>query len=408
MFTEIQAETALNGLPLDTGGAYVHIPFCVAKCGYCDFFSVPIAATDSAEVVQAIAADFRHLMASSPMLLRTVFIGGGTPTSLDCCQLATLLHAVGDTTRDHLVEEFTMEANPATIDAEKVDLMKSCGVSRVSLGAQSFCERDLAVLQRRHRPEDVVEAVALLKSIGLSDINLDLIFGICGQTLLDWEHSLQEAIRLRPTHVSCYGLTYELGTAIHADLVSGKIKPCGEAIEAEMYRLARRKLAEAGFEQYEISNFARPGHRCRQNLTYWHNSPYVGAGPSASGYVNGCRYKNISDIAEYVRRVKEGVDVREYNERIVGAAAAAETLMLQIRLTEGVDLSRFQRRHGIPLLDAGAAEIEKLIDQGLLIVTPDYLQLTPEGMLMADAVLTELACVLDRWEPNATAKTNSL
>ena len=382
--------------PKPTGGLYIHVPFCTTKCGYCDFYSVPAEGQPVDRVVTALVRELRLRMEPPPLTPSTVFIGGGTPTILEFPQLETLLDAAADAVAAGDVAEFTVEANPATIDDAKAALLVEHGVTRLSLGAQSFHPAELAFLERLHNPADVPAAVDVIRRAGIKDFNLDLMFGMPGQTLASWDESLSRTLELGPTHIACYGLIYEPGTALTKRLKAGAVTPCDDGLEAEMYLAAVDRLAAAGFEHYEISNFARPGHRCRHNLIYWNNEPYVGVGPSAAGYIDGRRYRNVASHTDYVRRIESGGDAVVESETLTGADLAMETLMLQLRLIDGLSLEAFATRTGIDLRAVAAGSIERMCSMGFLEESAGRLRLTRQGLLMADAVISELAWELDK------------
>lgn len=381
--------------PNPAGGLYVHWPICETKCGYCDFYSVPGRGVQIEPLLDAVLRELHLRTSPAEVVFETVFVGGGTPTTLDEEPLRALLAGIGKAVEGHPVREFTVEANPATVRPAKARVLREGGVTRVSLGAQSFHPDELRTLERLHRPEDIPEALAILRAAGLTHLNLDLIFGIPGQTMASWKESLARALELEPTHLACYGLTYESGTALTKQLTQGKLVPCDEGLEAEMLLCAVDVLAEAGFEHYEISNFARPGRRCRHNLIYWHNRPYVGIGPSAAGFVNGRRYKNIANHTEYVRRVREQGHAEAEAEMITGTTAAMETLMMRMRLIEGLDWAAFAADTGIDLREVAAGALAALEKQGLVQRAEDRLKLTRRGLLYADGIIAELATALD-------------
>jgi oxygen-independent coproporphyrinogen III oxidase len=372
---------------------YVHVPFCRSRCGYCDFYSELFRPAAVEPFVNALATESAAYVACWKPVLQTIFIGGGTPSMLPVDALGRLLRictaAAGDA-----ATEFTVEANPATIDAEKAAVLAAAGVNRVSMGAQSFNPAELAALERTHRPEQVAETIRICRAAGVPAISLDLIFAIPGQDLHSWLASLDQAISLGPEHISCYGLTYEPGTRLHARVAAGQVTPVDQDLEADMYEAAIDRLAAAGYAQYEISNFARPGQQCRHNLVYWANEPYIGIGPSAAGYLGGERYKNVADLAEYVRRVEGGADPRAEMERLPEERSAGETVMLALRTTAGLSRARFAERFGqdpvayFAQRDGGSAISENVAD-GLLEVTTDAIRLTRRGLLLANKVMAD-------------------
>ncbi|MFQ5415395.1 MAG: radical SAM family heme chaperone HemW, partial [Phycisphaerae bacterium] len=322
----------------------------------------------------------------------TIFCGGGTPTILPPDELAALLDALSPTARQNACVEFTVEANPATVDDAKARMLVAGGVTRVSMGAQSFFADELAALERLHTPDDIAPSVATLRRQRVAQINLDLMFGIAGQTLDTWRESLRRAIDLGVDHIACYGLTYEPGTRLTAQRRRGLIQPCDEGLEADMFLLANEVLAAAGFRQYEISNYARPACRCRHNLTYWRNEPYIGVGPSAAGCINGRRYKNLADIPGYIRMIDEHGHAEAESEAVTRDVLINEIIMMQLRLTDGLRVQAFRDRVGVDPIALLAPALDRLVELGKVVVSDTHITLTPAGRLVADAVMTELAC----------------
>ena len=240
-------------------GLYVHVPFCETKCGYCDFYSVPLRERPATPLVRCLVTELQKRVADCDANIRTVFIGGGTPTVLPMADFTLLFEAVREALSGNDVVEFTVEANPATLDHDKLAILTSAGMDRISMGAQSWHPAELAALERLHSPDDIAPGVELARAHGIERINLDVMFGIGGQTMASWSESLERTIDLGVDHISCYGLTYEPGTRLTAQYTAGKITPCDGGLEAEMYEYAIDRLSEAGFQQYEISNLAIPG-----------------------------------------------------------------------------------------------------------------------------------------------------
>ncbi len=371
-------------------GLYIHIPFCDSKCGYCDFYSIAVKDRPTAPLVACVIAELRDRLRRGAPTIRTVFIGGGTPTVLQPGELETLFGALREMLSPHAVAEFTVEANPATVDDEKLSILTAAGVDRISMGAQSWHVPELEALERLHSPDDIEPGVALVRAHGIERLNLDLIFGIPGQSMASWTESIDRTLALGVDHLSCYGLTYEEGTRLTAQRRAGRIESCPEGIETDMYLHVIDRLSGAGFEQYEISSFARPGQRCRHNMTYWRNEPYIGAGPSAGGFVNGVRYKNVSDIGDYVKRVSSGLDPANESERVEGPVLAAEIILMQLRLAEGMDLERFAQRTGIDARDALAPSLERHEAAGLVDLSGRALVLTARGRLITDTIIADL------------------
>ncbi|MGB9624896.1 MAG: radical SAM family heme chaperone HemW [Phycisphaerae bacterium] len=376
-------------------GLYIHVPFCRTKCGYCDFYSRVPAEGQTGRYVDAVLTELAGGPAAPGGLarVRTIFVGGGTPTILPVVELSRLFGALGELARRDGVSEFTVEANPASLDDAKSQVLREAGVNRVSIGVQSFAAGELRTLGRRHQAEDVAPTVRLVQRWGFSHINLDLIFGIPGQTEWSWGESLRRAIDLGPDHIACYGLTYEPGTPLDRRWAEGAVDPCGEEAEARMYECAIDTLTGAGFEHYEISNFARPGARCEHNLAYWRNEPYVGLGPAAASYFDGVRTRNVADIEQYIRRISLGQSPVIESERLGARARAGETAMLQLRLTDGIDRRRFERQTGFDALALFADVIPSHVAGRRLSVTPTHIRLTRSGLLIADSVMADFIAV---------------
>lgn len=384
---------------------YVHIPFCETKCGYCDFYSVALKDRDPGPLVSRLLCELRTRVDqahATGYAVQTVFFGGGTPTLLPFDQLRELLQTVRELVAADPVVEFTVEANPATVDDGKAALLTEHGVTRVSMGAQSFFPAELAALERLHTPEDIAPSVATLRRHGLDNFNLDLIFGIPGQTPVTWGESLRRAMDLAPQHIACYGLTYEPGTRLTAQQRVGHVVACDENTEAELYLLALETLSGAGFDQYETSNYARPGRECRHNLMYWRNRPYIGVGPSAAGCLSERRHKNVPDIAAYIRLMDERGHAEMESEVVAPEMLMLELPMMQLRLVEGLSIGDFVARTGVDPRAVFHEPLERFLAGGQVTVSESHIALTREGRLLSDAILRELAGALGRRERKLT------
>lgn len=364
--------------------AYIHIPFCAYKCGYCDFAS--LAGSDHLADRYLDALEREVLALGPPNEVDTIFIGGGTPTRLNRDQLERLLRLIRGAFPLSAGGEWTVEANPGTLDAEKVETLAALGVNRVSLGAQSFRLDSLRVLERDHAPEEVEHAVALVKP-RIPRWSIDLIFGVPGSTLADWEADLERALALEPSHLSCYGLTYEKGTALWKQWQAGAVKNLDEETERAMLAHTIDRLAAAGLEQYEISNFARPGAESRHNLVYWANDAYFGLGLGAARYVEGVRSSNTRDLLAYLRRVEAGNDPTGPREQLDSAARARETAMLMIRRTRlGIDRRDFLERTGWSLDDLAGSALDRHLHLGNIEDNGQRIRLTRTGLFLSDTV----------------------
>jgi oxygen-independent coproporphyrinogen-3 oxidase len=367
--------------------AYIHVPFCAHHCGYCDF-AIAVGRDELTDrYLDALAAELTTL--GGPRSLLTLSIGGGTPTYLSAKQLQRLF---GDVIRWLPVEpggEFSIEANPGTLDAGKVAVLADHGVTRVSLGAQSFQPELLQVLERDHSPDDVARAVDAIRR-RIPEISLDLIFGVPGQTLADWDADLRRALALQPDHVSTYGLTYEKGTPLWKQRQRGTIAALDEESELSLYAHATDILEAAGFEHYEISNFARPGRRSRHNQVYWANEAYYGFGMGAARYLDGRREQNTRDLAAYIRKALAGESTTFQSETLPPEQRARETIAVQLRRSDGICRTAFRRQTGYDLDALAGPAVARHVDLGLLEDDGERVRLTRRGKYVADAVVTEL------------------
>jgi oxygen-independent coproporphyrinogen III oxidase len=368
--------------------AYVHIPFCAHKCGYCDFASLAgvdhladryLAALES-EVMQALG---------EPREVDTIFVGGGTPTRLNAEQLSRLTAMIARWLILAPGGEWTVEANPGTLDAEKADVLAAAGVDRISLGAQSFQPGLLRVLERNHGRAEVERAVDVVRP-RFPRWSLDLIFGVPGSTIDDWRQDLEIALGFGPAHLSCYGLVFEKGTALWNQWRSGQVSPVDEEVERTMFETTIERLAHAGLIMYEISNFARPGHESRHNLVYWANDAYFGFGVGAARYIRGVRSVNTRDLLAYLRRIESGETATGPLEELSAEGRARETAILMLRrITRGIERHDFLERTGFDLDTLAGAAIERFKARGCLEDDGQRLRLSQEGIFLADMVLCE-------------------
>ncbi len=366
-------------------GLYVHVPFCFHKCHYCDFYSFVDSRGRQPAFTERLLEEIEASEAYLSGPLETIFIGGGTPTLLEPGLLGRVLAALSP----FGAAEVTVEANPETVTEPLMEVLVRGGVNRISIGAQSFHPGHLRMLERHHAPASVRRSVELARAAGIANINLDLIFAIPGQDLAGWQDDLEEALSLQPEHLSCYGLTYEANTPMTARLRSGSVTRVEEDVEAEMYLAAIDRLAAAGFEHYEISNWSLPGRRCRHNLLYWMNEAWWPCGPSAAGHCGGVRWKNMPNIGLYLE--SRGLPPVTAVERLDEDARAGEALMLRLRLVEGIALPDLASLLGTgPSAGRRAEAIERHVEGGLLVRDRERLRLSRRGLLLADTVLADL------------------
>lgn len=378
-------------------GLYIHIPYCVRKCLYCDFYSVATASGGLAgEAARVDHPDFLRALdlelASLPEGFQpeTVFLGGGTPTELSDGDFQSLLRSIHCRVDLSRVEEWTCEANPGTLTPAKASMLGPAGINRVSLGVQSFDDETLALLGRIHTGAEAESGFRLLRDHGVSNINLDLIFGIPGTARERVAHDAERLAALGPEHAACYCLMFEPGTPLTKLRDQGRILEVKDEEAYAQYQVVRSTLADAGYLQYEISNFARPGRECRHNLLYWGGGEYLGCGPSAHSHWQGGRFANVRNIHRYCRALLDGSSPRTESEHLPPEAKARETLVMSLRRLPGVDRDGFRQLTGFDYQTLGGETLTRLIGLGMLEERDGRLRLTEEGLFVSDAVFAEL------------------
>ena len=362
--------------------AYVHIPFCTQICYYCDFSKVFIKN-------QPVDSYLEHLIEEYDSYdikkLRTLYIGGGTPTALSAPQLAFLLEKLTDKLDLSYLEELTIEANPGDLDQEKIAVLKDSPVNRVSLGVQTFNDRMLKQIGRSHSEKDIYENIANLKKADFDNISIDLIYALPKQTMEDVKTNVAKAISLDIPHMSLYSLILENHTVFMNRMRQGKLPLPKEDLEAKMFDYIIAELEKAGFEHYEISNFSKPGFESRHNLMYWDNAEYYGIGAGASGYVDGIRYKNHGPIRHYLQAVEAG-NARVQEEVLSLREKMEEEMFLGLRKKSGVSKKRFEEKFGLSFEDQYGAVVSELTEQGLLVPDRDIVRMTKQGLFLGDTV----------------------
>ena len=362
--------------------AYVHIPFCTQICYYCDFSKVFIKN-------QPVDAYLEHLIQETRSYeigkLRTLYIGGGTPTALSAQQLAYLLTELPKVMDLSEVEEFTIEANPGDLDPDKIAVLKDSQVNRVSLGVQTFDNKMLKKIGRSHQEQDIYDNIRHLKQAGFNNISIDLIYALPGQTMDQVKENVAKAIDLDIPHMSLYSLILENHTVFMNRMRRGKLPLPKEELEAEMFEYIIEELEKAGFEHYEISNFSKPGFESQHNLVYWDNAEYYGLGAGASGYVNGIRYKNHGPIRHYLEAVEAG-KARITEEHLTLEEKMEEELFLGLRKKTGVSKARFEEKFGVSFDQRYGQVVSSLTEQGLLVPDDKQVRMTKRGLFLGDTV----------------------
>lgn len=369
---------------------YVHVPFCESKCSYCDFYSVPHDGSGRAKYVSALALEGSR-RAPRDFRPATIFVGGGTPTALEDRDFAAMLENVRDLARPDDATEWTTECNPGSLTPWKANAMREAGVSRVSIGVQSFDDRILRSVGRVHDGATARRAVAVAREAGLAQVSIDLLFAIPGQGMDTFARDLDAAVALGTDHVSAYALLYEEGTTLERKRDEGLVEPESESVELAMLRLAKERLGAAGFRRYEISNFARPGRECRHNLNYWRNGEYLGIGASAASYLAGERSTNVASWRVYEDRIHRGEDAVASAERLPAERASGEEIMLRLRITEGFSLRALSRRWGTDARARYGDLVERHRAAGFLAVSSDgdHVTLTERGLEVADGIMAD-------------------
>jgi len=366
---------------------YIHIPFCKSKCSYCGFFSKPANQYDVKKVLNAEIAELKKSVFQKPA--QTLYIGGGSPASVGCEILCSFLSKVVELTG--AAGEFTVEINPADADEKLLKELFELGVNRISIGVQSFCDNELAFLGRGYSAKQAEKIIGAAEIIGFKNIGIDLIFAVPGSNLKNWRETIKKASRSSIQHISAYSLTYEKNTPLEKTKLSGKIKTVDEDTDRKMFEAAIRKLTDAGFEHYEISNFAKPGFKCRHNLTYWKNDFYLGIGPAAASFSGDYRIENISDIDKYVECIESDREPAAEKIKITPSEKASQTAVLNLRLIKGIDLTEYKQRTGFDIYELFGRSIEKNLKLKLLQLRNNRLSLTKQALPIADSVLCDFA-----------------
>lgn len=362
--------------------AYVHIPFCTQICYYCDFSKVFIKNQPVDDYLQALIREFESYDIEQ---LRTLYIGGGTPTSITAQQLDYLLTNLIKHLDLSVLEEFTIEANPGDLTDDKIEVLKKSAVNRVSLGVQTFNDKQLKRIGRSHNESQIYSTIDHLKTAGFDNISIDLIYALPGQTMEDVKENVAKAIALDIPHLSLYSLILEHHTVFMNKMRLGKLNLPQEDLEVEMFEYIIAELEANGFEHYEISNFTKPGFESRHNLMYWDNVEYYGVGAGASGYLNGVRYRNRGPIQHYLKAVSEG-NARLSEEVLTKYEMMEEELFLGLRKKSGVSIAKFEEKFGVSFEEHYGQIVTELCQQGLLVSDDKVVRMTKKGLFLGDTV----------------------
>ena len=374
-------------------GLYVHIPFCIKKCNYCDFLSAPADDATKKRYVDALCKEIEgYKELAKEYEPATIYFGGGTPSVLSIPLLGQIMDVIQKSFSVNQAAEITMEINPGTVTADKLKSYREMGINRLSIGVQSAKAEELNLLGRIHSFEDAKNTVQWAREAGFENISLDLISALPGQTLEDYESNVEAILSLHPEHISSYSLIVEEGTPFYEQYGEGAVKEADlpeEETDRAMYAYTKKRLAEAGYERYEISNYAKPGFESRHNSSYWTGTEYLGFGLGASSLITNARYHNETDLATYIKEVEEGKDVRREIERLIREELMEEFMILGLRRMCGISRAEFQTRFGRPLETVYGSALQKLKKQGLLTVEGDRVSLTELGIDVSNQVFVE-------------------
>ena len=373
-------------------GIYIHIPFCKTKCDYCDFYSLPEREGTMDDYLKALVA---HIRETAPLAkgwqVDTVYIGGGTPSFFGGKRLSALLGEVKKRFSVARDAEITCEANPESADLKFLKTIRRAGVNRLSLGMQSACDAELHAVHRLHDFSQVVSAVQWARKVKFKNLSLDLIYGLPGQDMDTWRKSLEAALSLEPEHLSCYGLKVEPGTPLDGRVMRGEALPDDDT-QADMYLWTVERLRQAGYLQYEISNFARPGFQSRHNLKYWMSRPYIGFGPGAHSDFGGRRYSFVRDLDKYIMGILNGGRVIEEDQLIPHRERGGEYLMLRLRTTRGIEEWEYRREFSMNF-DPLEQKLEEYEHQGWAVKEENRWRLTPKGFLVSNQLIGDLMVI---------------
>ncbi len=370
-------------------GIYIHIPYCKSKCIYCDFYSTPQVET-MGDYVRCLLREARlraNELGGSPV--KTLYLGGGTPSVMPVQQLAELVNGLSEVFDLSGVDEFTVEVNPDDVTCDYVKALRWLGVNRVSMGVQSFNDDELRAINRRHTSQQAIAALRAINDAGISNVSIDLIYGLPGQSLDSWQGNVEQAMALDVQHLSAYCLSYERGTRLWVMREQGKVKQVSDETCVAMHNVLATRLKSAGYEHYEISNFALPGYRSRHNSSYWNFTPYLGLGAAAHSYDGTTRRHNPSSIKEYIKKLSYGTTAFE-EEHLEWWERYDEEVMLRLRTSDGLDTLHIADRYGDRVNRQLLSKARHFIDRGLLSLRGTTLVLTPTALMMSDDIIRSL------------------
>jgi oxygen-independent coproporphyrinogen-3 oxidase len=371
--------------PSDKAGLYIHIPFCLSKCVYCSFYSLGSTSLipDYLAALQREIKFYRKYFDS----FDTIYIGGGTPSLLKADQLAGILSSIHKTYKIAANAEITLEANPGDISREYLEALKSIGINRLNIGIQSFSDKILKFLGRRHSAEEAMAAISIARQAGFDNLGIDLIYGVHGGGIKSWENTLQKAVALEPEHISCYQLSLDAQTPLYQRYAKENLPVLTEDQELQFFLTTSSQLEAAGYIHYEVSNFARAEEfPSRHNMKYWRHAPYLGLGPAAHSFLDNKRWWNKPSVRDYIKELAEGKMPLNDSEKLSPDQLQLEALFLGLRTRAGIDLKLYQKKYGLDLLAAKKQVIEKLRENNLVKLEQGFLIPTLSGLAVADSL----------------------
>jgi oxygen-independent coproporphyrinogen-3 oxidase len=379
-------------------GIYLHIPFCEKKCVYCDFYSIEVT-TQMERFVEKLCREIdlraeRNDFFKTDFRATSVFFGGGTPSLLKPEHLERIVLKLREHFTIELDAEWTMECNPGTVSVESLKAYRSLGINRLSFGVQSFVPSELEFLKRIHSPEESREAVRMAREAGFDNVNIDLMFALPGQTLESLQFTLKNALELQPEHISAYSLIFEEGTPLYTQLLKGKVREMAEDDDAEMYEYAMAEFFKNGYEQYEVSNYAKPGYECRHNVAYWSGDQYLAFGPSAHGFLKGERYWNVRSLNSYTAAIDKGEPAVLKTEKLSKEELMFERAFLEMR-AKGLDAARFLKDFGIDIQELLKEKLADWKRAELIVFKNGRIALTPRGYLICDEISLQIISALE-------------
>lgn len=372
-------------------GIYIHIPFCKSRCIYCGFYSTTLLDLRK-KYINAVCREMELRKNYIREPFSTIYLGGGTPSLLDEAELTKLFLYINNVYDVDRNAEITMECNPDDITPEFTNMLSRLPINRVSMGAQTFADSRLRLLHRRHNSDEVKHAVKLLREAGIKNISIDLMFGFPDESLSQWKEDISAALALNVEHISAYSLMYEEDTPLWKMLDTGKVKEIDEELSLTMFKELVCQLTDAGYEHYEISNFARPGYRSRHNSSYWHQVPYIGLGAAAHSFDLNSRQWNVADLKLYIEEINNGIIPMEHEE-LDNDTTFNDIITTALRTSDGIDLNALETRLGKRYRNTLISAAGKHLEQGLLEIRHDRLRLTSEGIFISDMVMSDLMIV---------------